>query len=66
MRIAISVGLLFLLAAVGAYAFEGVIVPDAPAAGEVHFQPAGELSETKLVPAGTASVTVTLPAKFGP
>ena len=30
MRIAISVGLLVLLAAVGAYAFEGLIVPDAP------------------------------------
>ncbi len=30
MRIAISVGLLVILAAVGAYAFEGLMVPDAP------------------------------------
>ncbi|WP_375786595.1 hypothetical protein ACE10Z_02900 [Bradyrhizobium sp. Pha-3] len=30
MRIAISIGLLVILAAVGAYAFEGLIVPDAP------------------------------------
>jgi len=30
MRIAISVGLLVILDAVGAYAFEGLIVPDAP------------------------------------
>ena len=30
MRIAISIGLLVLLAAVGAYAFEGLMVPDAP------------------------------------
>ncbi|MGY3485507.1 hypothetical protein ACVW1C_003390 [Bradyrhizobium sp. USDA 4011] len=30
MRIAISIGLLVLLAAVGAYAFEGLMVPGAP------------------------------------
>ncbi|GIQ71565.1 hypothetical protein [Bradyrhizobium sp. RD5-C2] len=30
MRIAISIGLLVILAAVGAYAFEGLIVPEAP------------------------------------
>lgn len=30
MRIAISVGLLVIVAAVGAYAFEGLMVPDAP------------------------------------
>jgi hypothetical protein len=30
MRVAISIGLLALLAAVGAYAYEGVILPDAP------------------------------------
>ncbi|WP_375777405.1 hypothetical protein ACE103_39770 [Bradyrhizobium sp. ma5] len=30
MRIAISIGLLVILAAVGAYAFEGLMVPDAP------------------------------------
>lgn len=30
MRIAISIGLLVILAAGGAYAFEGLIVPDAP------------------------------------
>ncbi|SED38553.1 hypothetical protein [Bradyrhizobium erythrophlei] len=30
MRIATSVGLLVILAAVGAYAFEGLMVPDAP------------------------------------
>ncbi|PDT69355.1 hypothetical protein [Bradyrhizobium sp. C9] len=31
MRIAISIGLLALLAAVGAYAYEGLAIPDAPA-----------------------------------
>ncbi|MGY3694926.1 hypothetical protein ACVIGA_005006 [Bradyrhizobium sp. USDA 3240] len=30
MRIAISIGLLVILAAVGAYAFEGLMVPEAP------------------------------------
>ncbi|UFX44800.1 hypothetical protein HAP47_0038540 [Bradyrhizobium sp. 41S5] len=30
MRIAISIGPLVLMAAVGAYAFEGLMVPDAP------------------------------------
>ncbi|MHC2466031.1 hypothetical protein [Bradyrhizobium embrapense] len=30
MRIAISIGLLALLVAVGAYAYEGLVMPDAP------------------------------------
>lgn len=41
-------------------------VPGAPTAGVVHDQPAGDVSETNVVPAGNASLRVALCAGFGP
>jgi hypothetical protein len=46
--------------------FEHDTVPLAPTAGVVHVQPAGALSETNVVPAGTASVIVADAALDGP
>jgi hypothetical protein len=47
-------------------AAEQSTVPAAPTAGVVHDQPAGDASETKLVPAGTGSASVALVAAPGP
>ena len=43
-----------------------VTVPVPFTGGVVQLQPPGELSETKVVPAGVASVSVALMAGFGP
>ena len=40
--------------------------PELPGAGVLQLQPAGAVTETRLVPAGTASVSVRLPASAGP
>jgi hypothetical protein len=43
-----------------------VTVPPEPTAGVVQLQPAGEVTETKLVPAGNTSVRVNVEAVLGP
>ena len=45
---------------------EQLIVPPEPTAGVVQVQPAGELSDWKVVPAGRISVSVTVDASLGP
>ena len=50
----------------GNEAIEHVTVPAEPTAGVVQLQPAGEVSETKVVLAGNASVSVTVEAELGP
>ena len=42
------------------------MVPVPPTAGVVHDQPAPAESDTKVVPAGSVSVTVTVDALLGP
>src|SRR5687768_11315859 len=52
-----------LLAIVG---FVHVMAPEAPTAGVSQSHPAGDVNDTNVVPAGTASPSVTLPAHTGP
>ncbi len=47
-------------------AIEQLTVPVPPTAGVVHNQPAGDVSETNVVPPGSVSLSVTLSASLGP
>ena len=47
-------------------ALSAEIVPPDPTEGVVTIQPAGDIKDTKLVPAGKISLRCTLPASKGP
>jgi hypothetical protein len=50
----------------GRFGFEQLTVPPEPAPGVLQVQPAGEESETKVIPAGKGSLKVTVLALLGP